>query len=373
MKIAFDAKRAYCNFTGLGNHSRTTLDILTRYFPDNDYVLYTPKVKHTQLTDSYLRNSALHTVQPTGWLKGSLWRTYRLAHEASQEKADVFHGLSNELPCGLSQKGIPSVVTIHDVAFHTFPDMYQWIDRQIYDRKWKYALSHADSIIAISESTKRDILRYYDVEKSKIRVIYQPAAPYYYTADCIRAREEKVAHRPFLLYVGSINSRKNLLGAVRALEMLPASVRLPLVVVGNGREYMQEVQRYIEAHRLHEWVEFRTKVEDAQLHELYATARAFIYPSFCEGFGLPLVEARLSGCPVISSNLSSLPEAAGPYSLLTDPHDTQALSQALDRLITDDDLHRQLSVKGREDALAHLHPQVLAGQLMDIYRSLARQ
>ena len=135
MKIAFDAKRAYCNFTGLGNHSRTTLDILTRYFPDNDYVLYTPKVKHTQFTDSYLRNSALHTVQPTGWLKGSLWRTYRLAHEASQEKADVFHGLSNELPCGLSQKGIPSVVTIHDVAFHTFPDMYQWIDRQIYDRK----------------------------------------------------------------------------------------------------------------------------------------------------------------------------------------------------------------------------------------------
>ena len=178
MKIAFDAKRAYCNFTGLGNHSRTTLDILTRYFPDNDYVLYTPKVKHTQLTDSYLRNSALHTVQPTGWLKGSLWRTYRLAHEASQEKADVFHGLSNELPCGLSRKCIPSVVTIHDVAFHTFPDMYQWIDRQIYDRKWKYALSHADSIIAISESTKRDILRYYDVEKSKIRVIYQPAAPY---------------------------------------------------------------------------------------------------------------------------------------------------------------------------------------------------
>ena len=120
-------------------------------------------------------------------------------------------------------------------------------------------------------------------------------------------------------------------------------------------------------------MEFRTKVEDAQLHELYATARAFIYPSFCEGFGLPLVEARLSGCPVISSNLSSLPEAASPYSLLTDPHDIQALSQALDRLITDDDLHRQLSVKGREDALAHLHPQVLAEQLMDTYRSLARQ
>lgn len=367
MKIAFDAKRLYCNFTGLGNHSRTTLDILTQYYPDNEYLLYTPKVKHNDITDRYLNSDQLQTVMPSGLMKGGVWRTFSLAGEARKAGADIFHGLSNELPVGIEGSGVPSVVTIHDVAFKTFTDMYHWQDRQIYDLKWRYAIRHADHIIAISECTKRDILRFYDVPEEKISVVYQPVSPEYYSPSI---HPSPSSMEPYALYVGSINSRKNLLGAVKALELLPESVRIPLYIVGNGREYKREVEAYIESHGLGKWCVWLKDVYSDELRQLYVGARFFIYPSYYEGFGLPVVEARLSGCPVITSNLSSLPEAAGSHALLIDPADPRSISQAMDRLITDDALHHDLSVRSREEAMQTLHPQVLAGQLMDVYKKV---
>lgn len=368
MKIAFDAKRLYCNFTGLGNHSRTTLDILTQYHPDNEFVLYTPKVNHNDITERYLHNPCLQTIMPKGFVKGGLWRTFCLADEAKKAGADIFHGLSNELPIGIGRSGMPSVVTIHDVAFKTFTDMYHWQDRQIYDLKWRYAVSHADRIIAISECTKRDILRFYDVPEEKISVVYQPVSPEYYQ----QKQPPQPDVLPYALYVGSINSRKNLLGVVKALELLPESVRIPLYIVGRGREYQREVEAYIAAHHLEQWCVFLKDVYDEQLRQLYAGARLFVYPSFYEGFGLPVVEARLSGCPVITSNISSLPEAAGSHALLVDPDDPRAISQAMDCLITDDTLHDTLAQESRKEAMQTLHPQVLAGQLMNVYEQVQR-
>ncbi len=393
MKIAFDAKRAYCNFTGLGNHSRTTLDILTQYYPENEYLLYTPKIKQNDVTAHYRQHQHLQTIMPTGIVKGGLWRTFRLADEVKKAKADVFHGLSNELPIGIHRNGVPSVVTIHDVAFKTFTEMYHWQDRQIYDVKWRYAVNHASSIIAISECTKQDILRFYNVPEEKVQVVYQPVSPFYYeqaemmlqntssAASLQRMRASDEAHsalctqkedgiamqNPFMLYVGSINSRKNLLGAVKALELLPESVRIPLYIVGGGREYKREVEQYVHEHQLDKWCIFLTNVSNDQLHVLYRKALLFVYPSFYEGFGLPLVEARLSGCPVITSNVSSLPEAAGKHSLFASPDDPQALSYAMELLIINDDLHSTLAMQSMKEALETLHPKVLAEQLMQVY------
>ena len=124
MKIGFDAKRLYNNFTGLGNHSRTTIDILTAEFPDNEYWLYTPKVRLNGTTQPYMGKKNCYTVTPKGVMRGSAWRTYGLVNEMKKDGIEVFHGLSNEMPVGLFHSGIASVVTIHDVAFKTFPDMY---------------------------------------------------------------------------------------------------------------------------------------------------------------------------------------------------------------------------------------------------------
>ena len=226
MKIGFDAKRYYHNQTGLGNYSRTLVSGLQKLFPENEYVLYD---------------------------EGSLTRTFSLGKKAAKDGCDIFHGLSNEIPFDLSTGKRPvSIVTIHDVAWLTFPDMYHWADRKIYN--WKYGSScrRADQVLAISESTKNDVIKFYGVKEENVKVIYQPVQEYYYTplADetCDRLITEhfgKEGLPPFILYVGSINSRKNLLGALQALAMIPKENRPLLLIIGNGREYRKECEAFI--------------------------------------------------------------------------------------------------------------------------------
>ncbi len=369
MKIGFDAKRLYNNFTGLGNYSRATIDILTHYCADNNFVLYTPKIKQTAVTTPYLDKPLCKTRLPHGMLKGGLWRTFGIAGDVKRDGIEIFHGLSNELPSGLH---VPSVVTIHDVAFKTFPDMYHWQDRQIYDLKWRYALKHADRIVAISEATKLEILTYYDVDESKIDVVYQPVANRYY--EPVSRRPVSYPYdSPYMLYVGSVNSRKNLLGIVKAMELLPSDLRLPLVVVGSGGAYKQEVETYIATHNMQNDVIFPDKrISDDELHQLYMHAELFVYPSFCEGFGLPVAEALLSHCPVVTSKVSSLPEAGGEMSMLADPNDPADISKKIQTVLTDNDLRARMKTEGYEYAMKKFHPQESATRLMYIYEKLVK-
>lgn len=363
MRIGFDAKRLFCNFTGLGNHGRTTIDILTEYFPENEYVLYTPKMRLNDTTRPYLKKSGCRVVQPHGVFGGSVWRTLCLPELCRKDEVTLFHGLSNELPVGIRKSGIPSVVTIHDVAFRTFTDMYHWQDRKIYDMKWRYAVTHSDRIIAISECTKRDIIRFYDVDESKIDVVYQPVGVGYY-----EERPEMAGDSPaYMLYVGSVNSRKNLLGVLKAMELMPRDVLIPLVVVGGGREYMAECKEYAARQGLEKWIDWRGNVPSAELPGLYAEASMFVYPSFYEGFGLPVVEAMLSGCPVVTSNVSCLPEAAGPYSQLCDPSDPSDIADKMTQVLTDTELRKAMIAGSRKYAMETFHPQVLAQNLMKVY------
>lgn len=367
MRIGFDAKRLFNNFTGLGNHSRTTVDILSEYYPESEYLLYTPKIKNNDITRQYIDKAIL----PHGILRGSVWRTFGLASAAKKDKVDIFHGLSNELPAGLD---IPSVVTIHDVAFRTFKDMYHATDRFTYNIKWRHACRTADRIIAISESTKQDIIRFYDVAPDRIDVVYQPVNRIYYTDSkgvCPASLEQYVNGKPYILYVGSVNSRKNLLGAVKAIEMIPDDIRIPLVVIGDGREYKHKVLEYIAAHNLQDMVIFAPeKVGTEGLRYLYLNAKLFIYPSFYEGFGLPVVEALLSRCPVITSNVSSLPEAAGPDSFTVDPRDTEDIAEKIKAVLSDDELRLKMIENGYKYALQKFDPKNLAERLMQVYRTL---
>lgn len=377
MKIAFDAKRLYNNFTGLGNYSRTMIDILTEYHPDNEYMLYTPKVKLNAQTEPYLTKEHCKTVFPSGMVRGSIWRTFVQASDLKRDSADIFHGLSHEIPLGLKSKGIRSVVTIHDVAFKTFTRMYHWHDRRIYDMKFRYSCNNADRIIAISECTKKDVMRFYGVPEEKIDVVYQPVQRLFYNPlDKAKARamaEKAVKGLPqdFMLYVGSINSRKNLLSIVKALEVMPASLRMPLLIVGNGREYKTEVQKYIASRGIEKYFIWATNIRDNhQLQALYTCAKLFIYPSFYEGFGLPVVEAMLNGCPVVTSNVSSLPEAGGPTSLQVDPNSVEAISDAMAIAIENEDLRNAMISSGWQYAIDKFSPENIANQLMSIYKSM---
>lgn len=354
MKIGYDAKRYYHNKTGLGNYSRTLVTAITSQYPDTDAVLYDSK---------------------------SIERTFRLGRKVAADGCQLFHGLSNELPRDIVKCGIPSIVTMHDVAWRTFPDMYKWLDRHIYDWKYGWSAKHATHVVCISESTKRDVMRFYGVPEERISVIYQPVQQVFYTPmnpdsakDIVGSSlpyliNNKGEIRDYILTVGSINSRKNLLGMVQAFERIPAGQRPLFVVVGNGREYRRKVEQYISDHNLTEYVRIESNIHEATvLQALYTHAKVMMYPSFYEGFGLPVVEAALQKCAVITSNVSSLPEAAGPAAIQVDPTSVTQLAEALQLLLSDEDERNRRAQAGYDYCMEHFLPATLTEQMFELYR-----
>lgn len=353
MKIGFDTKRYYHNHTGLGNYSRTIVSGLQQYCPEIACELYDLKT----------------------WS-----RTFKMGKIAAADGCQVLHGLSNELPADAKTCGIPTVVTMHDVAWRTFPAMYHWIDRQLYE--WKYGRSCQDAtrVIAISESTKRDVMRFYHVPEERIEVIYQPVQQLYYqpldqeeVAQVI-ARNLPSLPKDFILYVGSINSRKNLLAAVEALALIPADQRPFLLAIGNGGEYRQKVEARIHELHLEPYVHIESEMHDSvALQALYAQAQAFVYPSFYEGFGLPVVEAALQHTPVITTTVSSLPEAAGPDACLIDPHDKEAvaaIAHYYERLTGDASYRDEVATKMEAYARQMFSPELATRKVVNLYNNL---
>lgn len=352
MKVGFDAKRYFHNHTGLGNYSRTLVNGLKDMFPDNDYILYDEK---------------------------SFTRTFRLGHLADSDGCDIIHGLSNELPFDIKGRKAKSIVTMHDVAWLTFPDMYHWADRHIYNCKYGHSCKIADKVLAISQSTKNDVMRFYNVPDDRIEVIYQPVQRRYYSPmpseECdrlVRGHFGEQGLPPYILYVGSINSRKNLMGALKALSIIPKDQRPLLLIVGNGREYRQECEAFIQKEHLENYTRIETSIhEDTLLQALYTNALAFIYPSFYEGFGLPVVEAALQKTPVITTTVSSLPEAAGPDACLIDPHSDDAVGQMrhyMEKLCSDRHYADEVGTRMEAYSRTMFSPEKLTSDIMNLYR-----
>lgn len=370
-RIGYDAKRLFNNFTGLGNYSRTLLRNLADYYADNAYFLYTPQVVKNEETHFFLNSALFHVHQPQGRFK-NWWRLSGVKKDLQKHKIDLFHGLSHEIPLGMHKTGTPSVVTIHDLVFKRYPHYFPWADRQIYDRKFRYACRHADRIVAISESTKRDIINYYGVKPEKVEVIYQSVHERFMREKAPKVIEQILRRyqlpEHFLLYVGSIIERKNLLNLVKALPQLPGEIRLPLVVVGQGKTYKKQVQSYIRQQGLEKQVIF-TAVDFEDLPGLYQRASAFIYPSYYEGFGIPLMEALFSRTPVVTSNVSSLPEAGGPGASLINPDDPAAIAEAITEILEDTELRAKKIELGAAYA-QQFRGEPLTRRMMAVYEGL---
>lgn len=374
MQIGFDAKRLYNNFTGLGNYSRTLVQNLNHYFPDDSYYLYTPKIRQDITTTPFLNNPAFHTICHPGILK-SLWRSSFIKKDLKRDKIDIYHGLSHEIPLNIAKTGIRTVVTIHDIMYLAYPDMYTAIDRTIYKFKFQYACQHADKVIAISECTKQDIIRYLGTPENKIEVIYQAIQPTFY----IRQPQEQAKQTiqkyqipsDFLLYVGAINSRKNLLGIVKALALLPREYQIPLVIIGNGHQYKEEVLKFAaQAHLSNRLILLPNLHDPVELQAFYQQARIFLFPSFYEGFGLPVTEALLSKVPVITSNRSCLPEAGGPDSCYIQPESSEEIAEAIISILSDEEKRLEMTEKGFQYAQNKFNVKNLTGQVHQLYQEI---
>jgi len=371
MRIGFDAKRAFRNFTGLGNYSRSTIAILADYYPDNQYYLYTTPYKPHPLL-SFADSANISICRPAGWLKHwpSLWRYCGLSANLLSDRMDLFHGLAAELPANFPGK-IHSVVTVHDLIFLRYPEYYKFIDRKIYAHKYRSACRRADLVIAISEQTKQDIMAFFGIDAQKIRVVYQGCDAQFYTQvdDAAKSKVKELYRLPdnYVLYVGTIEERKNLLTLIKALALLPEELKL--VVVGKPTPYFNTVQTYIRQHRLEDRICFQHQMVFAHLPAVYQQAKAVCNPSLFEGFGIPSLEALNSSIPLVSSNCSSLPEAGGPGSLYVNPLDHEAMAEALRKAMEDTTVRQQMIEEGIKYA-ANFREEHIAKNIWKVYQEL---
>lgn len=373
MTVGIDAKRIVRNGTGLGSYGRTLVNDLLRlddgttterqqsdsgrlalrlYAPDEGRQELRKQVKAEAAevaagTAEVAAEAAAGTAevaakpQPTEkaakttavWcfsgrksaVAKAWWRSRGIVKDLVRDGVQVYHGLSGELPTGLKKAGIRGVVTIHDLIFLRHPEYYHWWDVQLYAWKFRQTLKEADRIIAISERTRQDIIELGGAEYAdRISVIYQSFSPKFTTT---ATAEQKTAVRQrwqlparYILNVGTIERRKNVLLAADALELLPQDVHL--VVVGRQTDYARELPQSERIHLL-------SGVSDEDLAVIYQLAEVFVYPSRYEGFGIPIIEAIAAGLPVVACTGSCLEEAGGPHCRYVGPDDVIGMAEAL--------------------------------------------
>lgn len=372
MILGFDAKRFFHNKTGLGNYSRDLIRILAEYHPENSYLLYNPKPKKIDRIpiDGKIIIENLPDSKKDKKLS-SLWRLFSICSQLKKDNVELFHGLSGEIPIGLHKTGLKTVVTIHDLIFMRYPNLYSYFDRKIHYYKFKYAANKADLVIAISEQTKKDIITYLKIDPAKIKVIYQGCAPVFKEdipsefIENTRKKYKLPAH--FILNVGTIEKRKNVLSAIKALK----EIDIKLVVIGKKTAYFTEINNYILENKLQKKVIFLENVELRELAAIYRMASVFIYPSVFEGFGIPIIEALYSKTPVITSKKGCFVEAGGLNSVYIDALNSVELRNELTELLKNSKKRELMKKKGYE-YVQKFNDEIIAQNWINIYHEVLR-
>ena len=372
MKIAFDGKKAARNRAGLGNYSRFVIRAMARRFPDCSFDVYVSKKGRNALSEEFAEFPNVKVCCPTHpVLKHfpKLWEMYGIPYELNRSGADIYHGLGNELPANIGRaKRTRSVVTIHDLIFLFFPYTYSWVDRHLFNLKFRAACRRADKIVAVSECTARDIVKYYAVRKDRISVAYQGCDPRFRTR-CTDVEKEEVRRRlglpeRYMLSVGTVEERKNTALIVRAMREVPD---VDLVIVGRRTRYAEYVERTAAECGVSDRLHILSGVRTEDLPAVYQMAGVFVYPSRYEGFGIPLLEALCSGVPAIGAVGSCLQEAGGPASLYADPEDASDLARKINLVLSDPGLRKTMTETGLQYA-SLFTDDLLADRLMEIYR-----
>ena len=371
ISIGFDAKRAFYNYSGLGNYSRNFLAALARIRPENFYYLFTPRTKDRFVMENEGQYNLIEPDKAIYKLINPLWRRKYMIDDIKRQKLELFHGLSQELPLGIEKTGARSIVTVHDLIFMRFPEFYKWVDSKIYHSKLIHACRVSDRIVAISNQTKNDLVRFLNISPDKISVIYQGCNSYFwntYSKEFFQeVRNKYNLPDRYLLYVGTIEERKNLLGIVKAIQI--ANINIPLVVIGRKVDlYFKNVLNYITTNKLKNII-FTEHITNLDLPVIYQNAECFIYPSFFEGFGLPLLEALVSGTPVITSKEGCFVEAAGPGSIYVDPDNSEMIGEAIFEVVNSKELRDKMISVGEQYA-NNFRDDVIVNTYMKLYYSL---
>ena len=347
--------------TGVPNYIAYLYRACLKIDPDNRYVFFQP--------DQSRIIGETQTAPARAGLAGAAWfdtvQTYKLNRELSP---DIFHGPSHVLPFR-RQKGVKYVVTIHDLAFRVLPEHYGWQHRAYYGWQVSRSLRMADVIVADSHNTKRDIIRFYQVPEEKIKVVHLGVAEQFF--ETAETRPPRVVGEKYFLSITTHPKRKNVLGALKAFALFANQNDVQYVVVGlMGEPQRQELLALAAELGIRDKVRLFGYADDSQLVSLYQNAEFTLYPSFYEGFGLPVVEAMACGSPVIASNTSSLPEIVPNREWLVDPYDFSDMAGGMQRMLALSPAQREELAANCRDQARHFTWEKSARQMIEIFNQL---
>lgn len=344
MRIGIDARKLHDG--GIGTYIRNLLRQLARLDQDTEFVLLC-RPNDVQAIRTLGRNFR-PVIESAG--NYSVAEQIKIPLALRRERVDLFHEphyvLPPLVPC-------PSVVTIHDCIHLMFP---QYLPNRLALRYAKTSLAlaarRATRVLTVSETSKHDIIRFFGTDPARIDVIHNAFDERFGVEpkeeDVVRVRERYQLHDEFALYAGNVKPHKNLERLLEAFQMVRdrGLDHLRLVLIGDDISKYASLRRAVHRLNLHKYVRFLGYLPEETLAVMYRLAGVFVFPSLYEGFGLPPLEAMASGTPVVTSNLSSLPEVAGDAAELVDPYDPQAIADGIYRVLTDGDLRRELRRRG---------------------------
>ena len=350
MRIAIDARKLH-DF-GIGTYTRNLLRHLARLDGDTEYVLLCQQADLG--VASQLGPNFRTVLEPSP--NYSIREQVHVPWVLHREQAGVFHAPHYVLPPAIRCR---SVVTIHDCIHLMFPQYLPNRAAYVYAKASMWMAAHrSDRILTVSEASKRDILHFFNVPPEKIVVVYNAIDERFWVKpadeDVARVRERYQLNHGFVLYAGNIKPHKNLVRLIEAFDNLRRSgfEDLTLLIIGDEISKVPALRRAVHRHKLHKHVRFLGFLPDETLAILYRLAAVFVFPSLYEGFGLPPLEAMASGTPVVTSNVSSLPEVAGDAAMLVDPYDVDSIVDGVRRVLTEpalaEDLRRKGLVRARE-------------------------
>jgi glycosyltransferase involved in cell wall biosynthesis len=374
VNVCVDLSAGVHHRAGIGRFSQELISALVTLDPASNYSVFYNRPQDARPDPPANRLPAL-TV-PWGdkpWrLRVLLSQMTRRSQDRLFPGIDLFHATDHLLP---SLARMPSVFTLYDLTY-LLTDTHATLNRLFLTLMMPRFLRNADAIIAISESTRRDMLHHYQVDQTKVRVIYGGVTPRFRTSlpdEIAQVRRGHNLPEHFILSVGTIEPRKNLVRLLEAYRSLrDRGSQISLVIAGRRGWRSEHFFQRLQELGLTDEVTLLGLFPDAELPALYSAADVFVFPSLYEGFGLPVLEAMACGTPVIASNTSAIPEIAADTGILFDPYDTRGLTEAIVRVLDNAELRAEMRANGLERARRFTW-QKTAEATLDLYRSVLQR
>jgi glycosyltransferase involved in cell wall biosynthesis len=372
MKVVFDARELtedHCA-AGIGHYIGSLFKAVAEQEPSVQLTAFSHRRDVPIDEDAGIESIPLKQAYFGKWSR-VLWERFAWGKQIDRQGCDLFHSTAHLSPGPMKT---PMVLTVHDMTNFLFPQMYKWTNQINRCRQLKRGFRQAERIIAVSKSTRDDLIRLFPETKSKVRVIYEGADPVFHPhPEVDRASIGIHFEEPFILWVGTTSPRKNLQGLLEAFREIHSRGCHPyLVFVGQRGWKDHSIFDFIHRHRLDHYIHLAGYQPHHKLPLYYSACAAFVFPSLYEGFGLPVLEAMACGAPVLASRNSSLPELVAGEESLFDPSGTIELADKLQRLLENPAMREDLSRAGIEKA-REFSWEKAARQTIEVYREICPQ